>query len=122
MFHLLVKYDGWASARDSMPQGRVFEYTHDTIVEQFKPGGTLNTDLITSLPALFVSERNGKGDQRARVGSITRAQFSTKDVSVEYSLYEGIPPIPNSTLEQLSGDLDIDSWEFSRTHWAIKEC
>lgn len=93
---------------------------NEIIVEHFKPGGTINTDLITILPALFVSETNGKRDQTARIGGITRAQISTKSVSVEYSFYEGLPSIPNTTLEQLSGELDIHEWEFSRTHWAIK--
>jgi hypothetical protein len=65
MYHLLVKYDGWAKSRDTMPQERVFEYTNEIIVEQFKPGGTLNTDLITILPAFFVSETNVKGDHIA---------------------------------------------------------
>lgn len=49
MFHFLVKYDGSAQTRDSLPRDRVFEYTHETIIEQFKPGGILNTDRITSL-------------------------------------------------------------------------
>jgi len=120
MFHLLVKYDGWAPDRDSMPQDRVFEYTHEAIVEQFKPGGTLDVDRVTSLPALFASESKGTGKQAARAGSITLARISTKNVSIEYSFYEAILPIPNSSLEQLSRELDIDTWEFSRTHWAIK--
>jgi hypothetical protein len=120
MYHLLVKYDGWAQARDSIDQGRVFEYTSDAIVEQFKPAGTLNTDRMTSLPALFVSETAGKGDQRARVGNISRVELLTKEVKVEYSFDEGILPIPNSTLAQLSTELDIGSFEFTRTHWAIK--
>lgn len=120
MFHLLVKYDGWAAARDSMPQDRVFEHTHAAIVEQFKPGDTLDIDRITSVPALFVSESKSKGNQEARAGYITNAKISTKNVNVEYGFYEGLPPIPNSTLEELSTELDIDKWEFSRTHWSIK--
>lgn len=121
MFHLIVKYDGWAPSRDSLPRERVFEYTDDAIVQQFEPGGTLNTERITALPALFVSETRGTGDQRARVGSISRVQVSARDVNLEYSFDEGIPPIANSTLEKLSRELDIDSFEFSRTHWAIKD-
>jgi hypothetical protein len=120
MFHFLVKYDGWAQTRDLMPQGRMFEYTHETIIEQFKPGGILNTDRITSLPALFVTETKSTGDQIARVGNIMRVQVATKDVNIEYSFDERIPPIPNSTLENLSLELDIGSFELSRTHWAIK--
>ncbi len=103
-----------------MPQDRVFEHTHEAIVEQFKPGNILDIDRITSLPALFLSETKSVGHQRARAGYITNARNSTKDVIIEYGFYEGLPPIPNSTLEQLSSELDINKWEFSRTHWAIK--
>lgn len=120
MFHLLVKYDGWAKAKDSIPQERVFEFTQDAIVEQFKPGGTLNTDRISRLPALFLAETTGKRDQRARVGSISRVLASGKNVNIEYHFDEAIPSIANSTLEKLSPELDIESWEFSRSHWAIK--
>jgi hypothetical protein len=120
MFHLLVKYDGWALSRDSIPHDRVFEHTHAAIVEHFRPAGSLDIDRITSIPALFMSESKSKGKQEARAGYITHAKISTKNVIVEYGFYEGLPPIPNSTLEELSTELDIDKWEFSRTHWSIK--
>lgn len=120
MFHLLVKYAGWAQTRDSIPQGRVFEFTNDSLIEQFEPGGTLDTERITTLPALFVSETTGTGNQWARVGSIIRARIEGKEVNIEYRLDEGVLPIANSTLEKLSQELEIDSFEFSRTHWAIK--
>ena len=104
MYHLLVKYDGWAQAKDSIAQERVFEFPSDTIIKQFKPEGNLNTDLITITPALFVSETGGKGEQKARIGSVDRAEILTNKVRIEYSLYEGIPPISNSSLEELATD------------------
>ena len=121
MFHLIVKYDGWAPSRDSMARARVFEYTDDVIVQQFEPAGTLHTERITALPALFVSETTGGGDQKARVGSITRVQVSGKEVDLEYSFDDSIPPVTNSTIERLSRELDINSFEFHHTHWAIKD-
>jgi hypothetical protein len=120
MFHLLVKGGSWAQGKDSLPRGRVFEYTDDAIIKQFESGGTLNADRIISLPALLVSETTDKGDQKARVGSIVRVQVLGNKVNIEYSLDEAIPPIPNSTLEKVSTELDIESFEFFRTHWAIK--
>jgi hypothetical protein len=55
--------------RDSMPRVRIFEHTDDWTGEQFDPGGTLDTERMTTLPALFVSETSGTGDQKARVGT-----------------------------------------------------
>lgn len=121
MFHLLVKYNGWAPAQDSLPRGRVFEYTDKVIVEQFQPGGTLDLGRIVTLPALFISETEGTGDQRARVGTINRVRVSAKDVIIEYTWDEGVPPVSNSALLGLANELEINSFEFSRTHWAIKE-
>jgi hypothetical protein len=121
MFHLLVKWDGWSQARDSIACERVFEYTDDAIVALFNPGGILDAERIRSLPVLFVSETNGTGDQRARVGSISRARVVGRNVNIEYGLDSAIPAIANSTLQRLSGDLQIDRFEFSRTHWAIKD-
>jgi hypothetical protein len=40
---------------------------------------------------------------------------------LEYVFDPDIPPIPNSTLEAIAGELGIAEWEFSRTHWAIKD-
>lgn len=120
MFHFLVKYKGWEQTKDSMTLDRVFEHTHETIIEQFKPRGILNTERIITLPALFVSETGGTGVQIARLGNIIRAYVVTKNVNIEYRFDEKITPIPNSTLQKLSIELDIGSYELSRTHWAIK--
>ena len=72
MFHFLVKYDGWAPARDSLDKSRVFEYTDDHIVERFKPGGILDSEQIIQVPALFASESGGAGSQVGRIGRQTQ--------------------------------------------------
>ncbi len=121
MFHLLVKYNGWSPARDSLTRDRVFEYTDEEIAEQFKPGGILNTERITTVPALFLSETSGPGDQNARVGAITRTRIAGKEINIDYTYDLDIPSIPNSTLGKLAANLQVDSFEFTRSHWAIKD-
>ena len=37
MFNLLVKYSGWAESRDSIPIGRILEYTDQALVDRFRP-------------------------------------------------------------------------------------
>lgn len=121
MFHLIVKYQGWAPSRDSMFCSRVLEFTDDAIVQQFKPGGTLDLERVLAVPALFVSETAGAGDQNARVGNITRIQVSGGKFNIDYTFDDVISPIPNPTVERFSSELGIKSAELSRTHWAIKD-
>jgi len=121
MFHLLVRSSGWAESRDSMSGDRIFEYIDKVLSEQFKPAGQLDAARVTKLPALFVSETGGRGDQRTRVGTITCARPSGRDVALEYTYDSAVPPIPNEELERLASELDIELFEFSRTHWSIKD-
>lgn len=120
MFHLLVKADGWAKSRDAIAHERVFEYTEEEVGAEFQPKGKLSIARIARLPALFVRETQGSGTLQARVGTITHSRIQGKEVNIEYGFDESIPPIPNTTLERLAPELDIHSFEFSRTHWAIK--
>jgi len=121
MYHLLVSYNGWEPSRDTLSIGRVFEYTHDDLIQQFKPGGNLDISEISSYPALFATETGGSGQQFARVGYVNRIVSNAREVQIEYSIETDIPPLSNSTLEQLAPQLQIDGFELSRTHWSVKD-
>lgn len=119
MFNLLISGSGWASSRDMMGISRVFEHTESTLVDRFKPDGKLDFRALSQLPALFMEE--GRDEETARVGTITRARISGGDVALEYSFEAGIPPLTNKQLKSFANDLDIDDFEFHRTHWAVKD-
>jgi hypothetical protein len=121
LFNLLVKYRPWGDGHDTVPGDRVFEYTEQPLVDRFKPGGLLDFASLITLPTLFVQETAGLGDQAARVGTITRARVNGRGVSLEYTLDVGIPSVPNEILRGFAADLDIEDFEFSRTHWSVKE-
>lgn len=128
MFHLLVSGGEWPQARASIDLDRVInvrECTDAALVEQFKPGGLLNTDRIAAVPALFVSEIGRSGSQQARVGEIIRTREEGAEVIIDYRFDSDIPPIPNSTLKKLATDLSIQDyrprWELRHSHWAIKD-
>ncbi len=121
MYQLLVSGAGWNPSRDSLHRGRVFEHTADRLLETYKPEGQLWTEGLLDLPALFASEMQGQGDQVARVGSITRVRLVGTEVEFDYALNPRIPGIRNTKLQELARELDIDGWEFSRTHWALKD-
>lgn len=120
MFNLLVKYGAWRDGSDSMPAGRIFEYTDDALIEKLKPKGQIDFDAAMELPCLFVEETVGENNQVARVGTIYRARLSGRDVMIDYTYDAAIPPIPQAILVELSRHLEIADFEFSRTHWAVK--
>ena len=121
MFNLIVKGNGWADGRDSMYGGRTFEYTEPHLVDRFKPNGQLDLVALATLPTLFVEETSGRGDQVARVGMITRARMSGRDIGLEYIYDPSIPPLANRVLEGFANDLDINEYQFARTHWSVKD-
>ncbi len=118
MFNFIVSGSGWADFRDSFGTGRVFEHTDDALVARFKPDGQLDLNQLMSLPTIFAQE--GREDELARVGSITRLRQAGRDLSLEYTYDPEIPPIQNRHLVEFAADFDIGEYELYRTHWAVK--
>lgn len=121
MFNLLVKFKSWRDGRDTIPYGRAFEYTDQSLVDRFRPGGQLDLVALAALPTLFVQETSGQPGQVSRVGTITLARMNGPDIVLDYTYDLGIPAVPNKTLEAFAADLGIADLEFSRTHWSVKD-
>ncbi len=122
MYNLIVKASAWSGSRDSILASRVFEYTEKDITERFQPAGLTDFKSVLTLPALFVEEKSwNQVDQIVRVGTVTRARASSRDVILDYTYDTTVPAFTNKELLGWLVDLDIDSSEFTRTHWAIKE-
>ncbi len=121
MYNLLISFAGWAPRRDSINSDRIFESTESEISNLFKPRGIIDQSKVYKLPALFVSEIGGDGNQFAHVGYISKVETRINKVYIEYQFESEIPPIPNSMLQQIASELSIDGYELSRTHWAIKD-
>lgn len=121
MFNLIVKASGWADRRDAFLRGRVFEHTEDLLIEKFKPNGRLDLDALKTLPTVFMEESWGDGAQFARVGTIVRANDSGGEIALEYFYDPDVPPISNQRMADMARELGINDFEFSRTHWAVKD-
>lgn len=122
MYHLLVSFGGWTEGSDVVPGSRVFEFTSEQLSKRFRPDRDLNATLVAKLPALFVAEIGGPGEQYARLGRISRVQLTPKgDIAIDFAYDPAVPAIANSALENMSQQLEIEDYELSRTHWAIKE-
>lgn len=122
MFNLLVSGSGWADSHDTIPAERVFEYTDDLLQTRFKPRGKLDFEALMRLPTLFLEESSGiKKSQIARVGKLLGARVTGRHVSLDYVFDASIPAFSNSVLESFAGELGMSDFEFSRTHWAVKD-
>jgi len=122
MFNLLVKYSGWAENRDSLPTGRILEYTDPALVDRFRPDGRMDYDALMRFPAVFMQENEGNRiDQIVRIGSIFRATPNREQVILEYVVDPSIPSFINEDFDVLASELGIGDWEFNRTHWAVKD-
>lgn len=121
MFNLLVRNQGWGDGRGSMPTGRILEYTDNALVEKFKPDDQLDIDALIALPCLFAEETDGSTNQVARVGNVYRARRSGPDLNIDFNYDQSIAPIPQDVLRQFSTEFEMADFEFSRTHWAVKE-
>jgi hypothetical protein len=84
MFNLLMQAGPWGAGRDTVILSRLFEHTDDEIAAMFKDGDKILFDKLVQFPCLFMQE--GTGDQIARVGTITHARASGKEVSIEYTM------------------------------------
>jgi hypothetical protein len=93
----------------------MFEYTEKPIAHRFE--GRFNA--LRDFPTLFMSE--GVGDEVARIGTVTGILVSGGDVSISYAYDAEMPHLLNSQIYKLSAQLGIHDWEFSRTHWAVKD-
>ncbi len=122
MFNLLIKFNGWANARDTIPTERLFEYTSPSLAGRLRTDSTVDYAKLRGLPALFVQESTRKVvDHVVRVGTILGVQPGRRDLAIEYAYDPEVPPFNNADLQSMASELGIDSAEFTRTHWAIKE-
>lgn len=91
------------------------------MASSFKKDGIHLVEKLIKLPTQFLEETSGREDQLARVGQINRARINRDDLAIEFSYDQSIPPILNSHLELMKADLGIHDFEFTRTHWAVKD-
>jgi hypothetical protein len=120
LFNLLMSGMGWGDGRDTASVSRLFEYTDDEIAADFRDGGKVLLDRLIKLPCIFMQE--GVDDQLARVGTLTRARLTGPEIAIEYTFDLDIPPLLNSTIYANRFDFDMPhDFEFSRTHWAVKD-
>lgn len=121
MFNLLIKYNGWANGKDSISLSRVLEFTDDSISEKFKLEGQIDFGNLIKYPTIFAEESFDSGKQIVRVGVITSAKVHSDEVQIEYAFDSRVKIFSNQHLENIASELNIMDFEFSRTHWSVKD-
>ncbi len=118
-YHLVVSADSQAfnGRRFEIPVERCLEYTDSSIRDYFFRFGEARIDELLALPALLAHEQNVDNPQvqLARLTEIAkrrdriRAIYNPVGITLTYEQFIS-----------LSFELDIDGFEYTRTHWAIK--
>ena len=120
LFSLIVKGMAWADGQDRFPNSRVFEYTDAELAARFQPNGVLDIAALSQIPAVFVEETSGRGDQVARVGRLMSAHLVNRELVLEYTYDGNIPPLTNRHFQTFAAELGIADFQFSRIHWSVK--
>ena len=118
-YHLIICYstDAFKNGQFEMAAGRCLEYTDNSISEHFYRFGETRLDELLALPALLAYEemsstvpvRLVKFTEITRRGNIIRTKYEDSGTTLSYSKFK-----------ELAFELDVDGFELSRTHWAIK--
>lgn len=119
MFHFLVtaSEDAWEHGVEEYSKSRFLEYTPEDIASRFERVSSSNVDQLKALPCLCAYE----GEADLRVGRITSVEMDRRTMRVFVALDPTIAPIDFASFFKARKRFGIHDWEFSRTHWAIKQ-
>ena len=109
----------WDKSPATLIRSRMFEYTSNDIKARFAKLGKIEIDEMTKLPCLFAYEEGVA--KYAQIGRITEFRERFQEVRIKFELDQFLPKIEIDELKKLEWELDIGDWEFSRTHWALKD-
>lgn len=124
MFNLLIAggADTWEKNPTEFSRERVIqanEYTVKEIAAKYANLNDENIEKIKKFPCLFCYEGT---DGFFRIGYITGIRLRSETVILDYEFDQILPPLPVKKLFENKLTFDIyQDFEFSRSHWAIKD-
>ncbi|MCX5723331.1 MAG: nucleotide-binding protein [Nitrospirae bacterium] len=121
MYSLLVsqQVEDRADGTFEVSKDRFLEFTSEATAAQLRPLSVESIDCIKSWPCVYMQE--GRGEERAYVGRITAVHDAGGDIKLTIVSLPMEPPILNDDLWRIRTELDVEQFEFSRNHWAIKD-
>lgn len=124
MFNFLVSgdEDAWEGNSTTFQISRcVREYTDDAITKQYGDLDAKSVEFLLKLPAIFAYEKSVcKAPKFGRLLGISR-RTNRLEVRLDYELLTLPKFLTNDELWMMQSELDVTSWESSRTHWAVKD-
>lgn len=120
MYNLLVTsaQGAWDLPAYEFDRTRFLEYTAESTKAKFIKLTTSTAEELKSIPTLFTYEGE---DEPVRIGYIRLIRERGRSILIEYEFDETVAPFDFSVLKPLQIKLDIDRWEMTRTHWAVKD-
>jgi predicted nucleotide-binding protein len=121
MFNVMVTAgdNAWEEGAYTWDQTRILEYTSDVIRDPLSALSNDALEQLAKLPTLFMYEQHANGTPR--IGTIKRIQRRGSEFRVIFEFDEAIPALSEEQIVALKWELQLHDYEFSRTHWAVKD-
>lgn len=123
-YNLLMRTGEWKNQSSYEYSNRFLEYTEDEIKEEFYKDKDF--ERIKKLPCLFMYEHRGAESRKFHLGTLTEIKKVDNIIEIQYKELKDFDYFFKEDddkyiefLEELG--VKEDTWESSRTHWAIKE-
>lgn len=121
MYNVMVTAgdNAWEEGVYVWDRTRMLEYTEDAIRDVLKALTPDALEELAKLPTLFMYEQHAEGTPR--LGTIKRIQQRGSEFRVIFEFDEDVPALSLEQIAAAKWDLQLADFEFSRTHWAVKE-
>lgn len=121
MYSLLVshQFKAWDGGAFRFDKSRFLEYTTELIREQLWTLSLEAIECLESWPCVLMEE--GRAEEVVRIARISELRDLGKELRLTVKLCPSKAPILNDHLWRIRDELDIEQFEFSRNHWAVKE-
>jgi len=113
------QFNAWDDGAFRFDKSRFLEYTGDAIKMQLRPLSIEAIQCLKSWPCVLMEE--GRAEEVVRIARITELRDLGKQLRLTVNLFSCEPPILNHHLWRIREELDIEQFEFSRNHWAVKQ-
>lgn len=120
MYSIFVSYQVEEKNQGSfkMERNRFLEYTDDAISALYRPLSIEAIECIKSWPCILMQE--GRGQESAYIAQILTIDVSDTEINLKAITLPVKHEIINDSIWKIRDELDIEQFEFSRNHWAIK--
>ena len=119
MFNLIVSGGVSDDRRGTILASRVLEDTPPEVSEIFEPAGQLDIPRLLTLPTVFMQE--GMADEVVKIGWLNRVERKGAFYELSYTIDPDLPRMTNGEIYDMMSELQMDSFEFQRNHWAVKD-